>query len=224
MSGTKFHSSLFEAFSSFESFVACSESEPFVHELQPPELALDDVAVRALLRTNLSEQYAEESDTVIVDELGLCRGQNRVDVVVVNGLLHGYEIKSDRDTLRRLPTQVAMYNQVLDRMTLVAGEKHLAAATQMVPAWWGVTAVKIRQARPVLKVLRKGRKNPARDPRALVELLWHSEALELLENRGLAKGVRGKPRAAVWDRVCEHFTLDEIARAVRCALKVRKAR
>ena len=35
-----------------------------------------------------------------VEELGVCRGRVRVDVAVVNGTLHGYEIKSDRDSLR----------------------------------------------------------------------------------------------------------------------------
>ncbi len=182
----------------------------------------DDAALRRVLRIKLEAEHFTETDTVIVDELGLCRGQNRVDVAVVNGSLHGYEIKSDRDTLRRLPAQVEMYGRVLDRVTLVVGEKHLIAATKLVPKWWGVTVAAQRRDQPVLRAVRKGRKNPSRNPRALAELLWLSEAMALLEARGLAVGVRGKPRAAVWDRVCEHLSLDEVAAAVRAALKTRK--
>ena len=183
----------------------------------------DDAAVRRVLRIRLEEEHAAETDTVIVDELGLCRGQNRVDVVVVNESLHGYEIKSDRDTLRRLPAQIDMYGRVFDRATLVVGEKHLIGATKLVPEWWGVTVAAQRRGQPVLRAVRKGRKNQARDPRALVELLWLSEAMSILENRGLATGVRGKPRAVVWDRVCGYLSLDEIAAAVRAAIKTRKS-
>jgi hypothetical protein len=123
----------------------------------------------------------------------------------VNGILHGYEIKSDRDTLRRLPAQAAMYSRVLDCATLVVGEKHLEEAKLMVPKWWDITV------------------NPSRESRSLVELLWLSEVMAILEERGLTTGVRGKARAAVWDRVCEHPTLDEVAESVRLALKARKA-
>lgn len=66
------------------------------------DFALCDADIRSVLRSRLSFQHAAEADTVVIEELGLCRGQVRVDVSVVNGLLHGYEIKSDRDSLRRL--------------------------------------------------------------------------------------------------------------------------
>jgi hypothetical protein len=55
----------------------------------------------------------------------------------------------------------------------------------------------------------------------LVELLWFDDAIGLLEGRDVARGVRGKPRRFVWDRVCEHFSVDEIASAVRTQLKAR---
>jgi hypothetical protein len=35
------------------------------------------------------------------------------------------------------------------------------------------------------------------------------------------RGARGKPRELVWDRVCEHFDVTEIAAAVRERLKAR---
>jgi hypothetical protein len=182
-----------------------------------------DAAVRRVLRTELERQYATEPSTVIVDELGLCRGQNRVDVVVVNGILHGYEIKSDRDTLRRLSGQVEMYGRVLDRATLVVGEKHVDEARSVLPPWWGITLAVHSRGETVLKPVRKGRQNRARDPRSLVELLWLDEAKAILEERGLAVGVRGKPRSIVWNRVCEQLSLDEIAAQVRHHLKRRKS-
>ncbi len=181
--------------------------------------APSDADVRPILRARVRRAHARQPDTVVLDELGLCRGSVRVDLAAVNGIFHGYEIKSDRDTLRRLKNQVAVYNQVFDRATLVVGERHLDEATTMVPGWWEVVRIEATASGPSLKQVRRPKKNPSRDPRALVELLWADEALALLEARDLARGVRGKPRRVVWDRVCEHLTLAEIADAVRQHLK-----
>lgn len=69
--------------------------------------------------------------------------------------------------------------------------------------------------------VRRGSKNPSRDPRSLVELLWQDEALKLLEQHAVATGVRGKARHQLWDRICETLDLETIAAAVRTQLKAR---
>jgi hypothetical protein len=184
---------------------------------------LRDVDIRPALRADLLGRHADEPDTVIIDELGVCRGRVRVDLAVVNGTLHGYEIKSDRDSLRRLKTQIDFYGKVLDRATLVVAERHLSGALDILPAWWGVVRVSDMARGQNFSTVRRGRRNPCRDPRALVELLWLEDALALLEERQVARGVRGKPRRLVWDRVCEYLSLGEIAAAVRTQLKARAA-
>jgi hypothetical protein len=142
-------------------------------------------------------------------------------VALVNGSLHAYEIKSDRDNLERLRHQASMYNKIFDRVTLVAGSRHQAAALTLIPAWWGMLGVTSTPRGPRLRALRKGLGNTAIDPRALVELLWLDDALALLESRRAVRGARGKPGEFVWDRVCEHFQVSEIAAAVRDRLKAR---
>lgn len=182
-----------------------------------------DADIRPALRARLLARHAREADTTIIDELGLCRGQARVDVAVVNGLLHGYEIKSERDSLRRLDSQVEFYGRVLDRATLVVGDRHLTRALSLVPEWWGVLRIHPTAKGLRFKAVRRGRKNLCRNSRSLVELLWLDDAIALLEQRGAARGVRGKPRRIVWDRVCQSFDVDEIATAVRARLKARAA-
>ena len=167
-------------------------------------------------------RYSSDPGTVMVEELGLCRGLVRVDLAVVNGLLHGFEIKSDRDHLRRLSTQVEIYGRVLERATLVVGPRHLFDAAAMVPEWWGVLRYEGTESLR-FRVVRRGRKNPARDPRSLVELLWLDEALAVLVARGMARGARRKPRSIVWDKICEHLGADEIAAMVCDALRSRAA-
>jgi hypothetical protein len=182
---------------------------------------LGDPTIRAGLRLRLFSRHAREGDTVLLEELGLRRGQVRIDLAVVNGSLHGYEIKSDRDNLRRLATQVDVYGKVLDRATLVVGDRFLDEALDVVPSWWGVLHVGSASRALQFRTVRRSRKNPQRDPRALVELLWFDQAIALLEERNAARGVRGKPRRVVWDRVCDCFGVDEIAAAVRSRLKTR---
>src|SRR3990170_1714739 len=97
-------------------------------EMVHKAVGLGDSAIRASLRSRLLGQHGQDADTVLIEELGLRRGQVRIDIAVVNGLLHGYEIKSDRDSLRRLGTQVAIYGKVLDQATLVVGDRFRAEA------------------------------------------------------------------------------------------------
>ena len=188
--------------------------------LQPPS----DAEIRAVLLGRLRERHREEASVAFLEELGLCRGQVRVDVAVVNGSIHGYEIKSDRDSLRRLAGQAAVYGMVLDRATLVVGEKHVTEAVAAVPVWWEVQVVTARGSEIRVKRLRRGRKNPARNARALVELLWLEDAQALLAARDGLRGYRRRPRREVWDRICALYALDEIAGAVREQLKARSTK
>lgn len=100
---------------------------------------------------------------MVIEALGLCRGQVRIDLAVVSGLLHGYEIKSDRDSLRRLQGQVDVFGRVLDRATLVVGERHLARAVKIVPDWRGVLRIAPSPKGHRFKTLRRGSKEPAEE-------------------------------------------------------------
>jgi len=182
---------------------------------------LADADIRPALRSLLLAAHGNDPDTMLLEELGICRGQVRVDLAVVNGSVHGYEIKSDRDSLRRLAGQVEVYSRVLDSATLVVGDRHLAEALKFLPKWWGVLRFDATSGKPRFRTVRRAARNPCRDPRSLVELLWLDDALALLEGAEAARGVRGKPRCVVWDRVCEKLSIDEIALAVRSRLKAR---
>jgi hypothetical protein len=185
------------------------------------DAGLSDPEIRGLLRKRLRAAHTRDASTVFLEELGLCRGQGRVDLAVVNGHLHGYEIKSDRDGLRRLPGQIHLYGSVLDRATLVVGGRHLGHAMGLLPQWWGVLRVERGRRVPRLVTVRRGRNNPGRDPRALAELLWLDDAIQLLAEHGAARGVRGKSRPVVWDRLRERISTEDIAAAVRARLKAR---
>lgn len=182
-----------------------------------------DAEVRPALRAYLERQELASSDATLIEELGLCQGRARIDLATVSSVLHGYEIKSDRDRLNRLASQAATYSRVLDRVTLVVGSRHIKTALRLVPRWWGVLLVRASSDGVSLDPIRPAKENPDQDPRALVELLWREEALELLACHNAAAGVLSKPRPAVWDRVCEALDVTQIRAAVRYRLKTRAA-
>src|SRR5690606_14499419 len=86
-------------------------------------------------------QFISDQSTVIINELDVCAGSAIMDIVVVNGEIHGFEIKSERDNLKRLPQQISYYNRVFDRVTLVVSSDHLDKAQEMIPEWWGIYCI-----------------------------------------------------------------------------------
>jgi hypothetical protein len=184
--------------------------------------AMRDYDVRNALHLIELSTHQGERDTMVIDELGLSHGEALVDVAVINGKIHGYEIKSERDTLTRLPRQEPIYSAVLDLATLVVAEIHLKRAAEMVPGWWALKVAHQVKGGPIeFETVRQGEQNPNPDPSEIVKFLWREEALMLLEEMGGAKGVRGKSRFLLYDRICQLLSLEDICEKVRFTLKRR---
>lgn len=182
-----------------------------------------DIDVRKALRSRLLDEHEGDADTRIVEEMGIWHGSVRVDVAVINGELVGYELKSARDTLQRLPAQAKLYSEVFDRVYLVSAEKHLAHATAELPAWWGLIVARSNKGMLELEGLRDGLRNPSVEPIQVARLLWREEALALLDRHGAAKGVRSVNRDRVADRLASTLPLDQLRDEVRTILKARSS-
>lgn len=181
-----------------------------------------ELDIRRSLIDAVRGEHHGDPDTLIVEELGLCEGTARVDVAVVNGKVHGFEIKSRQDTLVRLPGQTEIYQRALDRVTMVVDGKHLGDVRALVPKWWGIIEAKSARVGGVaFRVVRKSRDNPEVDRFAQVQLLWRDEALAELARRSLDRGVSSKPRREIWRRLAETLTPDELGDVVQSNLKNR---
>jgi len=181
-----------------------------------------DIDIRLALKESLREFVDYDEQTVTVDELGILRGTARVDVAVVNGKLHGFEIKSLVDSLRRLPHQADAYSRVFDTVSLVTVESEVDEAATIVPDWWRILVASRTSSGSVeICVWRSGRPNPHVEARAVAELLWRDRALRMLKKRRADWGYRSKTCPQIWDRLCEVYTLDEVRSAVRSFLKDR---
>jgi hypothetical protein len=183
---------------------------------------LRDPEIRKELRRRLTNQYGGDRDVVIVDEFTLPGA--RIDLAVINGRLMGYEIKSAADNLDRLKLQVPAYGAIFDEVTVLASECHLNELLAHVPAWWGVMLPVAHRNRIVMRRVRSGTLNLRRKPEQLARLLRRNEAAEALRHRGLHHGLSRASAAQVLQRVHSTLTLDEIADAVRAAIKRRPPR
>ena len=162
----------------------------------------NDSMIRVILREKLEKKHSKDKHVRIIDELGLHHGDARVDIAVVNGVMHGYEIKSDQDTLLRLPEQIQVYNSVFDKMTLVVGKSHLYEAIKMIPDWWGVIVAKADvDGNVVFNTIRKEENNKKQNQLSVAKLLWREEALRILEDIDEAKGLRSKPRDLIYTKL-----------------------
>lgn len=181
-----------------------------------------DIDIRRALLDRLMRSHAADDDTRIVQEMGVWAGTVRVDVAVLNGELSGYELKSDSDTLARLPKQADLYSKVFDRMTLVVGGKHLDKAAELVPAWWGIIRATSNERGIRLKRIRASRRNIDHEPYLVAELLRKEEAIALLEKYGLANGWRSKRVRYIHERLAHEIPVRKLSRDVLCTLKARR--
>lgn len=179
-----------------------------------------DADIRTALHRSIRASHPT-ADTLVVDEFDLA-GAARVDVAVINGALAGFEIKSERDSLRRLARQVNAYGQVFDEVTVVAADRHLRHVLEQIPVWWTVISVSGVPGEVDFNVERPGATNVSVDVEQLLWLLWRDELLEELAARHLLDGLRSKPRQILCQRLGSELDVDEIRALVRNRLRARR--
>ncbi|ACC99001.1 putative phage-related protein [Elusimicrobium minutum Pei191] len=181
-----------------------------------------DVDIRQALYNNDLKKYSNDDDTLILDEMGVMQGLHRVDIAVINGKMHGYEIKSDVDTLARLPLQAEAYSKILDRVTLVVAKRHLQKAIALVPTWWEIKVAYPNKKHVLsIKKYRPGLVNYNIDASSLVQLLWKDEVVSLLEQLGFAPKDLRYPKATLYKMLTENISLAKLKSLTRTILKNR---
>lgn len=183
--------------------------------------ATNDAQIRELLLNFVRAEHNSSPELLLIPEFAIFGGANRADLAALNGVSHGYEIKSDRDTLIRLPQQVEAYNAVFERATLVSATRHLSAAKEKIPIWWGIIEARTNCFSELrLEPIRDAAPNPAPHSVAIASLLWRPEALRILTSLGLDHGVRSKPMDCLIERLSQ-IPSECLARYVRAAMRAR---
>lgn len=178
---------------------------------------MPEAVVRNALRAHVLTTVTGAQGTV--DEFWVPRSNERADLAVIGTHIDGFEIKTERDTLRRLPRQAGAYARLFDRCTAVVAGRHLDAADQLLPPWWGLTTVSVNGS-VTFDDVRPARPNPAVDPETLVRLLWRDEAMAALTTFEGSPDPRAS-RASLWAQLLAVASLAQLKAAVRHALLTR---
>ncbi|MCE5301601.1 MAG: sce7726 family protein [Planctomycetaceae bacterium] len=178
---------------------------------------MNDKQIRPLL---LELLRSRDPLAAIFEELPICRGDGRADVVSVNGAMYGYEIKGSNDTTRRLSKQIVDYERVFDYCVIVATQNHLDRAREIVPLYWGIVVVHETNFGPTMKQVRAAKRNRHTDPEAIMRLMWRREAVKSLRRCGIS--IESTALIShVWDVMVKAVSPKTIADEVRTALKAR---
>ncbi|EPN9527828.1 sce7726 family protein [Cronobacter malonaticus] len=182
-----------------------------------------DIDVRRAVHSKILKEHHKDPDTLVIDEFTINLGAGRADIAVINGLMHGYELKSKSDNLLRLPAQIEHYSSVMDKVTLVVSECHAESALNIIPIWWGVKIAKQGLRNGIhLQTVRTDKRNPNIDKLSLSMLLWKDELLSILKGLGQERGLKSKPRKYLWALLADTLPTDELRAFVRATLKARK--
>lgn len=179
-----------------------------------------DFDIRMQMKESILKQYYSDSHSKVIEEFTLPIAKARIDMAVINGHLHGFEIKSASDTLQRLPGQLIAYAKVFDYLTIVTEEKHKDKVLNILPDWVGVSICCERNGVLAIKKVKKGLLNNNKEAFYLAKLLWREELMQVLNENKIS--FRTKDRNWILaEQVALNFNPKQLSVIVREKLKCR---
>lgn len=172
-----------------------------------------DMLYDADMREILFETYENTGNKLrIFEELVI--GKSRADAILVmeNEIL-GFEIKSDKDSLVRLATQVKNYERFCDKCYIVTGIHYIDKIEQAVPEHWGIYDI-MRDEEGILHIemFREAAKNPKERPtiklKNQMSLLWRTELGNIVKGRKLG-GVTTRNKRQLRELIIEKLGKEE---------------
>lgn len=174
-----------------------------------------DKDIRSALKNELLQLL---DDVSLFDELPICRS-GYADVAAVNCALWGFEIKSDHDTLNRLPMQIQNYDMTFDYSVVVTTKQHLKHVRSLIPPKWGIILAESREGTVTLRHIRKPRKNSNACKLTQIQLVWKNEARRILRRLNIQVPSNALV-SEVW-RQLQKVDSEKLAPLIRDQLKAR---
>ncbi|MEU4208371.1 sce7726 family protein [Rothia terrae] len=144
---------------------------------------------------------------VLVQEMRALR--SKADTVIFNGTSTAYEIKSDRDSLARLPLQVEDYRKVFAKVVVVADAKHLTTLEEILPADVGI--LELTQKR-TLSTIRPAEQNlDTLEKSAMFDALKLAELQAMLTDLGCNTPEAPNTRQRrIYSEILSHFSVEQL--------------
>jgi len=149
-----------------------------------------DKMVRPHLRAYLSKYY---DNAYLYEELAIKGGTSIADMALfTESEVIGIEIKSGKDNLRRLETQIPSYDAAFSRVYIVVDDNHLERVEKTVPYHWGIFLAYDGGDGIIIELHRDAGDNPNQRKRWLLDFFWRDETTFLLKKYGIYKGMSSK--------------------------------
>ncbi len=182
-----------------------------------------DAQIREALLKYIPHDLLPREQITLVEELGICRGDSRVDIAAfTEKAFYGFEIKGSKDRVERLYTQVKNYNEVFDYNYLVTSEVHLGEAKSIIPNWWGIIVATEGNKGVQLDMLREGSANSTVNLLEISRLFWKDEAIELLQKSTDRTDLSRLNRQLLWSMIAETISSPVIRSSFEEAIKNRQ--
>lgn len=156
-----------------------------------------------------------DDEAVLITEMPVAKWTRRADLVLANGKLWGFEIKSDADSLGRLAGQLATFTAHFEKFVVVAASRFAESITEMIPEGVGLWLAEqdgtLRQ--------RVAPRQSQLSAHAYISFMTVSELHRLLSSHGV-KFSRKASRSSLVEKAAS-IEVAELASAARAAVKQR---
>lgn len=142
-----------------------------------------EIEIKAMVLNRLLKEGRIDASSLVFNEMNLARKARRVDLGYMTGReIVAVEIKSEKDTLSRLPGQLEVYLKYFDRVILVVASKFvrdvLAAVSLDVEVW--------EVSDNTVSTVRRGRKAANLNKEAYLDLMTKREVSILARKLGVS--------------------------------------
>lgn len=184
--------------------------------------------IKDLLHQWVGNTFVLKDSDILINELGFYNrdiestidNSFRADVALANGRLVGFEIKSEKDNLKRWPSQMSAYTNVFDEVWLCTHGKHLEPALQITPKHIGILLVDSLGSIAVVRNAKNA--SGLNNVYDLSGLLWKDEIIDLAKRYDITVKTRTTKRE-VRELLADCLNVEQVRPFVLEKLKSRKA-
>ncbi|WP_254433799.1 sce7726 family protein [Acinetobacter sp. Marseille-Q1618] len=183
--------------------------------------------IRSALRSWIHDRFELKQNDILINELGFCNkdpnstidNSFRADLALANGRLVGFEIKSEKDNLKRWASQMVAYNNVFDEVWLCVHSKHLEDGLKITPKNIGILLIDDYESVAIVRHAKLNNNNNIYD---LSGLLWREE-LNTLAKLNQIKINSRTTKNEVREILAENLSINIVRDYVLTQLKIRKS-
>lgn len=111
-------------------------------------------------------------------------GKSKLDVLIARESMHAYEIKTELDHFRRLPSQIADYQQRFAHVWLLSSQKQAARLERAAPVAVGIAYMSSRRTFEIVREASRNTANLRAD--SILECLRRNEYLKVVQEFGFS--------------------------------------